>query len=111
MYQSALFLNCCYVCGDRSSFILQLPLNYLFYYYIYHSVPQICPPPLPFVILALVENTSEAYTWDLTISLARRKDAPDASGRLTSFSVGEGEGRFCEVAGVSIVDVGGPGLR
>ena len=40
---------------------------------------------------------------------ARRRDAPEASRRLTSFSVeGEGGGRFHEVAGVSIVDAGGP---
>ena len=38
---------------------------------------------------------------------ARRRDAPDTSGRLMSFSVeGEGGGCFREVAGVSIVDVG-----
>ena len=38
----------------------------------------------------------------------RQRDAPDTSGRLMSFSV-EGQGRcFCEVAGVSMVDAGGP---
>ena len=69
----------------------------------------------PFATLALVQNVGGAYTRDATISLAitpslpikhdslgggeakhkaslsaRRRDAPDASGRLTSFSV---EGR------------------
>ena len=73
----------------------------------------------PFATLALVQNAGGAYTRDATISLAitpslpikhdsivicqwgmeakreaslcaRRRDAPDASGRLTSFSV---EGR------------------
>ena len=80
----------------------------------------------PFATLVLVQNVGGAYTRDATISLAitpslpvkhdivgggwgpsaRRRDAPDASGRLTSFSV---ERR--EVAGVSIVDVGGPCSR
>ena len=71
-----------------------------------------------------------AYTQDATISLAimpslpgmkslsvgggwgpsaRQRNAPNASRRLTSFSVeGEGGGRFSEVAGASIVDAGGP---
>ena len=71
-----------------------------------------------------------AYTRDVTISLAitpsllvnhdlivggrwgpsaRQRDAPDNSGRLRSFSVeGRGSRRFHEVAGVSIVDAGGP---
>ena len=93
----------------------------------YHSVPQIRPPL--FAILALVQNTGGAYTRDATISLvitpslpvkhdlivgggwapsARRRDAPDASRRLTSFSIeGEGGGCLCEVAGMSIVDAGG----
>ena len=82
----------------------------------YRSVPQIRPP---FATLALVQNAGGAYTRDATISLmitpslpmkhdsivvcrwgveakreaspnARWRDAPDASGRLTSFSV---EGR------------------
>ena len=35
-----------------------------------------------------------------------RRDAPDATGRLTSFR-GEEAGRFGEVAGLSIVDAGG----
>ena len=40
---------------------------------------------------------------------ARWRNAPNASGRLTSFSVeGEGGGHFSEVAGTSIVDAGGP---
>ena len=39
----------------------------------------------------------------------RQRNAPNASGRLTSFSVeGEGGGRFSKVAGASIVDAGGP---
>ena len=59
----------------------------------------------PFTILPLVQNAGGAYTRDATISLAitpslpvlivgggwgpsaRRSDAPDASGMLTSFSV------------------------
>ena len=36
----------------------------------------------------------------------RRRDAPDATGRLTSFR-GEEAGRFHEVAGLSIIDAGG----
>ena len=43
--------------------------------------------------------------WGLS---TRRKDAPDASGRLTSFGVEGVGGCFCEVAGMSIVDAGGP---
>ena len=42
----------------------------------------------------------------------RRRDAPNASRRLTSFSVeGKGGGHFREEAGVSIVDAGGPYSR
>ena len=61
----------------------------------------------PFATLASVQNAGEAYTWDATISLAitpslpvpikhdlivsgpsaKWRDAPDATGRLTSFSV------------------------
>jgi len=77
----------------------------------------------PFATLSLVQNVGGAYTWDVTISLvitpsllikhdpivicqwgveakreaspcARRRDAPDASGRLTSISV---EGRKSRV--------------
>ena len=41
----------------------------------------------------------------------RRSDAPDASDRLTSFSVrGTEVGHFHEVAGVSIAAAGGPRL-
>ena len=73
----------------------------------YRSVPQIRPP---FATLALVQSAGGAYTRDATFSLAitpslhremlsgsvdawnaRRRDATDASGRLTSFSV-EGRG-------------------
>ena len=41
---------------------------------------------------------------------ARQRDAPDARGRLTSLSAlrGKEAGRFCEVAGVSIIDAGSP---
>ena len=40
---------------------------------------------------------------------ARRRDAPDTSGRLTSFSIeGREAGCLREVAGVSIINVGGP---
>ena len=79
--------------------------------YIYRSVPQIRPP---FATLASVQNAGGACTRDATISLAitppppsdikhdfivgggqgpsaRRKDAPDAAGRLKSFNV-EGRG-------------------
>ena len=43
---------------------------------------------------------------------ARRRDAPDASDRLTSFSVeGRGSGRFREGVSVSIVAAGGPRSR
>ena len=44
----------------------------------------------------------------------RRRDAPDATGWLTSFNVegrGEEAGWFREIAGVSIVDVGGSRLQ
>ena len=89
---------------------------------------------LPFATLASVQNAGGgAYTWDATISLAimpslpapvkhdcrwgvpkceaspsvRRRNAPDATGRLMSFTVeGEEAGCFREVAGVSIVDAG-----
>ena len=79
-----------------------------------------CTPP--FSTLALVQNAGGTYTWDATISLAitpslptkhdsivicqwgveakhevspkaRRRDAPDTSGRLTSFSVERRESR------------------
>ena len=63
--------------------------------------------PPPFATLASVQNTGEVYTWDVTISLAitpsllvpikhdlivggpsaRRRDAPNATGWLTSYSV------------------------
>ena len=79
----------------------------------YLSVPQICPPP-PFCNLSLSTKHRGAYARDVTSSLAitpslpipvkhdltvggvwgpsvRRRDAPDATGRLTSFSV-EGRG-------------------
>ena len=81
--------------------------------HIYRSVPQMRPP---FATLALVQNAGGAYTRDATIFLAitpslpikhdpnvivgggwrpstRRRDAPNASGRLTSFSVEERESR------------------
>ena len=83
----------------------------------------------PFATLASVRNAGGgAYTRDATISLAitpslpvpvkhdfivggpstRRRDASDATGRLTSFSVeGKEAGRFREVAGVPIIDAGG----
>ena len=78
-------------------------------FYQYLSVLQIRPPP--FAILALVQNAGGAYTRDVTIFFmitpslpvkydlivgggvepsARQRDAPDASGKLTSFSI---EGR------------------
>ena len=39
----------------------------------------------------------------------RQRDAPDASGRLTSYALrGKKAGHFCKVAGVSIFDAGGP---
>ena len=83
----------------------------------------------PFVTLASVQNAGGAYARDAMISLAitpslpvpvkhdlivggrwgpsgMRRDAPDATGRLTSFR-GEEAGRFGEVAGLSIVDAGG----
>ena len=83
----------------------------------------------PFATLALVQNAGGAYTRDATISLAitpslpikhdpivicqwgveakreaspcmRRRDAPDASGRLTSFSI-EGEKAFAVASQVA----------
>ena len=42
----------------------------------------------------------------------RQRDAPDASSRLrASVLRGEEAGRFCEVAGMFIVDAGGPCSR
>ena len=42
----------------------------------------------------------------------RRRDTPDASVRLASFSTeGKKAGRFRKIAGVSIVDVGCPRSR
>ena len=86
------------------------------------------PPPLQSYSLSI--NVEGAYTQDATIPLAitpslpvkddlivgggwgpsaRWRDAPDTSERVTSFSVeGEGGGHFRKVAGMSIVDAGGP---
>ena len=77
----------------------------------YRSVPQMRPP---FATLALVQNAGGAYMQDATIYLmitpslpvkhdlivsggwgpsATRRDAPDTSGRLTSFSIEGQESR------------------
>ena len=83
----------------------------------------------PFATLASVQNAGGAYARDAMIFLVitpslpvpvnhdlivggrwgpsgRRRDAADATGRLTSFR-GKEAGRFREVAGLSIVDAGG----
>ena len=98
---------------------------------IYCSVPQICPAP-SFAILAFVQNT-EAYTRDATISLSitpsfpvkhdlivgggwgQARDGemlPTIAVGLRALALrGKEAGRFREVAGMSIVDAGGPCSR
>ena len=85
---------------------------------------------LPFATLALVQNAGGAYKWDATISLAITPSllvkhdlivsggGGQAQGEeiLPTLAVGwqasalrgEEAGRFREVAGVSIIDVGSP---
>ena len=96
-------------------------------------VPQ-CPANTSpsFYNLSLSTKRKGAFMWDAPISLAitpsllvkrelivgggwglsaRWRDAPDSSSRLTSFASGEKAGRFRKVAGVTIVDAGGPCSR
>ena len=63
------------------------------------------PPSLPGIKSLLVGGGDQAWG----IAERERKDADNASGRLKSFSVEErGSRALRKVAGVSIVDAGGP---